>query len=265
MLVTSPSGNNGKTTVVSGLARSLAGMGRTVVAADCDFRNPSLSRSQPHTASAGLKAVSVGRAPVGQALVAAEPSTLRIAVAEEDGGTTRLGLEGARRLVAVLSGEAEIVVIDTAPITSAFETSLLAAAEIDAVILVVDLRTVRQDALKAALDQLAVSGVTLTGIVINRAPASAAFDYGYGGRDAGARKRAVRQPLTMTPSLRAPVLVAVALLVTALLSVATTVAVYLTDPVVVVVAVIALIGGAIAFAHPRGRSMRRSAPSPSNS
>ena len=180
ILITSPSVGDGKTTVVEGLAESFARGGTSVIAADCDFRAAGLSQSLGDQTRAGLADVLAGDASFDQTLVEMQPR-MQIAVA---GPPMREGLPllhalQMSKLCGELRARRDVVIVDTAPVTLAVETSLLASAGMDAVVLVVDLKKTTRTALRAALDQLKRSGAPIKGIAINRASSGDA-PYGYG-------------------------------------------------------------------------------------
>ena len=62
---------------------------------------------------------------------------------------------------------ADVVLVDTAPVALAAETSIMTSV-VDDVIVVVDARDLRREALEDTRDQLARAGANLLGIVINR-------------------------------------------------------------------------------------------------
>lgn len=181
ILVTSPSAGDGKTAVVSGLSRSIANVGQSVIAADCDFRAHKLSESYRGHATAGLEDVGTGASEPLATLVTANPSNFRVAVARGQGGkgsTAWLDRRSGQRIIDSLVEHAEFVVIDTAPVMAAPETSVLAAGKVDAVILVVDLKATKRDALVAAIEQLERSGAYLRGVVVNRVGRTTGYGYG---------------------------------------------------------------------------------------
>jgi capsular exopolysaccharide synthesis family protein len=170
LAVTSPVEGDGKTTVVARLARSLASTGASVLAVDCNMRNPTLHRcfellpeSEPEereakrgstrrpmsrrTALPGLRILSPGAYP-------ALPAGI-------------IGQARLRRTISELRRDADYVLVDTSPVTTVADASAVAAAA-DGVILVVDAKRIRRSALLAANEQLVNARATVLGIVLNR-------------------------------------------------------------------------------------------------
>jgi Mrp family chromosome partitioning ATPase len=132
---TSPADDDGKTTVVSRLADSLASAGAAVMAVNCDPRKPG------------------------------PDSYLDIPPPE------MVSPQRLRHVLEPLRDEADFVLVDTAPVSAVADASLAAAAA-DGVILVVDVRAIRRKELRAAKQQLANARANVLGLVLNRAPAS---------------------------------------------------------------------------------------------
>jgi succinoglycan biosynthesis transport protein ExoP len=156
--VTSHADGDGKTTVVSWIAHSLALSGADVVAVDFDLDNPGLHScfdvpQQPDGATVNphLRVVS-----------GAEPSAPPSALIEA---------QGLQHMLEQLRDGADFVLVDTAPVSTVAETSVAAAAA-DGVILVVDLHRIRRKDLLAVKRQLASARAKILGIVLNRVPAS---------------------------------------------------------------------------------------------
>jgi capsular exopolysaccharide synthesis family protein len=183
--VTSPLPGNGKSIVVASLSDALAVNGIDVLAVDADLRKPSLGLEfgiqelQPGLAEALLGYDEVG------AYIKETPIP---SVSVLPGGRLGAGFAVARatssRLPEVLGelrSRADVVLIDTAPVALAAETSIVASV-VDDVILVVDARDLRREALEDTRDQLALVGANLLGIVVNRTelPEDRALKSAYG-------------------------------------------------------------------------------------
>lgn len=253
--VTSPTAGDGKTTVVSWLARSLAVGGAEVTAVDFDMRKPELhgylntgdrpdNGGPPDRDEDGTEPDSAARSAGGRRVYTAEDvtaglselahrsgnvrrasrslkssgrdipeSTLRrwkvqhaplyaelgatrtMQVASGSGAdgeensedlthptmhsrlrlltgtdhpTIQLGPDRLQRLFAQLRENAEYVLVDTVPVSTAADASAVAAAA-DGVILVLDLETTRRRDLLAAKKQLRNARAEIRGIVLNRA------------------------------------------------------------------------------------------------
>ena len=195
--VTSPLPANGKSTVVAALSDALALSGSEVLAVDCDLRKPALS------AEFGLPEGGRGLA---EALLSHDTPE-RYLVETPVPGVTLLpgGLLGtdfavahatARRLPEVLNGlrsAADVVLVDTAPVTLAAETSIVAAVA-DYVIVVIDARDLRRDMLEDTREQLDRAGANILGVVLNRTEVA----------EDRMLKSAYGRPYRSSRSLRAP-------------------------------------------------------------
>jgi len=170
IVVTSPMPTNGKSTTVARLGEALAASGARVLAIDADLRKPTLGRElgakegepgladallgsldpytlvQP-TAAAGLSVLSGGLASVGLGMPIASPRRLL-------------------HVVDLLRIRADVVLVDTAPVTIAAETSIV-AAKAQGVIVVLDARDLDRATLTATRDQLQRAGAQVIGLVIN--------------------------------------------------------------------------------------------------
>ncbi len=169
--VTSPLPGNGKSTVVAALANALALNGSEVLAVDADLRKPLLGDEfgipgMHH----GLTEVLLGHDDAEAYIVATPIPAVALLPGGRLGGNFAVAHATASRLPDVLDGlrrRADVVLIDTAPVALAAETSILTSL-VDEVILVVDARDMRREALEDTRDQLHRARANLAGIVINR-------------------------------------------------------------------------------------------------
>lgn len=186
LVVTSPLPANGKSTVVARLGEALAGSGVRVLAIDTDLRKPTLARTF------GMTDDQPGLAEV---LVDDEVPTLLVQATSVPGLSVLSGgmrsagvgtpVASPRRLlmvVDVLRFQADILLVDTAPVAIAAETSILAGSAAG-VIVVLDARNLRRETLTATRDQLQRAGARVLGLVVNfSAPLSErALKDAYGG------------------------------------------------------------------------------------
>jgi receptor protein-tyrosine kinase len=172
MAVTSALPGDGKTTVVKRLAWALAATGAEVVAADCDLRKPRLATSFGVDADMGITSVLLGQCTLEEAELPLE-SGVRLVPAGPmpPDPAVMLSMPAFGELLERLSRSAEYVLLDTPPVTAGADSSAV-AAQVDGVLMVVDMAKSRRDALAAARDQLMKSDARLLGIVLNRVPES---------------------------------------------------------------------------------------------
>lgn len=195
VLVTSASKNDGKTTVVLGLAQELSRAGTAVVAADLDLRVSALSSRTGTKSTVGLIDVAREDASIEDILEPYGSDGLKIAPSgtEDPSQLQQLTVIQAVDLNRKLRSASDVAVLDSAPVGGAVETSVVAAAQPDAVLLVVDPRTAAAEELRTAVAQLAHSGAEVRGVVLNRTETAA---YGYGQSRVSRRRRPGRQQRT---------------------------------------------------------------------
>lgn len=180
VLTTSTAPGEGKTTVITNLAISLADMKKKVLLIDADLRNPSV---------AGVLNLDLKK------LVPAK-KTKRYSVYElEEYGFSYLmftpdnrsywrimSVEYLRKLFDSLRGEYDYVLVDTPPCGLVSDTVVVAEAADDLIYVVLQ-DTVRVSRILSGIDSLSGTGIRLMGAVLNGAQSGIAGygeDYGYG-------------------------------------------------------------------------------------
>jgi polysaccharide biosynthesis transport protein len=187
LLVTSASSGEGKSTTAANLALVLAGAGRRVILVDADLRRPSLHRLFGLTNERGLTNLLLGDAvPLGECLQAGPVERLFVLSAGPVPSNPGEILASARMRAVVerLKAQGDVILFD-APGALAFTDPVVLAAQVDGVLLVVDARHTRADAVRRASEAIARTGTRLVGAVINNAS-------GRGGGFAPARGYAPR-------------------------------------------------------------------------
>jgi non-specific protein-tyrosine kinase len=181
-VVTSPGPEEGKTTVLSNLAVTIAKTGKRVVVVDGDLRRPTLhryfnvGRREPglstFLADEDMSAVDVIH-PTAMEGVSIIPSGPIPPNPSELLGSPRMSslLEQLRHL-------ADVVLVDSPPVLMVADAPII-AAQLDAGIVVVDGFKTRTPSLRAALETLANTQVNLVGVVLNKLK-RARFGSGYG-------------------------------------------------------------------------------------
>jgi capsular exopolysaccharide synthesis family protein len=142
ILVTSPSPVEGKSTVVSNLAAAYSQTGRKVMVLSCDFRRPAIHRmlgvSNQHGLTMLLESDAPGAVLNGHALNAIEGDG-SIQVVPSGPPSTRatelLTSKNMRRAIAEARTRADVVLLDSPPLLSASDATLL-LSEVDGVLVV---------------------------------------------------------------------------------------------------------------------------------
>lgn len=162
--VTSWGKSEGTSTVVAHLACALAALRRNVTIVDCDMRRPSMHRMLGLELEPGVADVSDGR-PIAALRKNTAHASLNVFTA---GRPTRhpaeVAHEAVPRLLAVLHNRT--VIIDTPPMFTAETTAIV--SEADFVVLVADYLDRNPAEIDSALDELALTGTPVLGVVLNR-------------------------------------------------------------------------------------------------
>jgi capsular exopolysaccharide synthesis family protein len=178
--VASAVSGEGKSALVTEFSQLLARTGASVIAVDADIRKPRLAayfglgRRSP-----GLTDVLAGRSSVADAL-RQHDSGVQVLPAGSPPPNPALLFHPWRvsGMLDELRKRADYVVVDTAPILAAPETSVVAAA-VDGVLLVVDVGMSKRRTIVAARDQLAKATARVVGLVLNRVAPQRGYYYAY--------------------------------------------------------------------------------------
>ena len=171
--VTSPSAEEGKSTVVAKLALATAADGLSVVVIEGDLRRPGLSRELAAMGltpgAGGLTAYLEGTAEAPGIVTDARSGVAAVFAGTASTNPTRL-LRSARMtgLIHHLAGRFDQVIIDTPPVPVGADASLLAKVA-GSVLVVVDARRTRTPELAGALEQLRAIDAEVLGIALNNA------------------------------------------------------------------------------------------------
>ena len=181
ILVTSPSAREGKTTIVANLGISLAQVGQRVIIACCDLRRPRLHEFFGLENSIGFTSVLLGELPVFAALqrVEAEPNIRVLASGLLPPNPSELlSTDRAAEVLAALTGEADVVLIDSPPILPVTDAAILTRL-VDATLLVVTVGSTTRRQISQALEILDQVDAPLLGTVLNSVAPEGAYGYAY--------------------------------------------------------------------------------------
>jgi capsular exopolysaccharide synthesis family protein len=182
ILVTSPAPKEGKSTMVSNLAVSMAQAGQRVLIVDADLR-----QSQQHAIfsvsnDVGLANVLTGEAPLAQAIQHFDSIGLDILPAGHihEHSHEMLSSRALADLMGSLSERYDFILIDSPPLTSVADPLVLAAIS-DVTVLVVRWGLSRRKAAEQARDGLAGMGARVVGAVVTGVRGGAGHYYSYYG------------------------------------------------------------------------------------
>jgi capsular exopolysaccharide synthesis family protein len=190
VMITSPGPAEGKTSVTLGVARAYASLGLSVVVIEADLRRPAFGRYADVSGSGGLTAVLAGGA-VARELIWLDPATLQPSDGEAgEGGAIgllpagvlpdnpqrTLSDPGMSLVVEVARTLADIVLVDTAPVGTVNDATMIARL-VEGVALVARLNQTTKDAARRATRTLGHLGADVLGVVVTDAGGSERHSY----------------------------------------------------------------------------------------
>ena len=204
LIICSALKGEGKTTVVANLAMAYAAFGRRVIAVDTDLRKPDLATRLGQNDANGLSNVLAGTTTLDEAYIEIPPygRGLRLLPAGPvpPNPSALIGSLRMQSLISELAEDADIVIIDTAPllmVSDAFPlldnaSGVLALARLD--------KTPR-DAIRRMVQVAASAGGRMLGMVATDARTGSVTGYGYGygyGAGYGRDRKKPAAPVTAT-------------------------------------------------------------------
>lgn len=181
LMVTSAVAREGKTTLASHLAVSVASAGRKTLLIDCDFRRPQLHHVFDVPRGPGLCEVLCVQIHWAEAVRASSVENLSILTAGE--GSQQLNPAQAmtrlRQLLEKARKEYDFILVDSCPVLPVAD-ALLLGRRVDGVLLSVRPGISQLPLVSAAFDRLASMSVPVLGAVVNGVRSRpSAYDYGY--------------------------------------------------------------------------------------
>ena len=181
LLVTSSKPAEGKSSISANLAVAMAQEGHRVILVDADLRKPVQHKIFNITRKQGLTTALVEReSAVEELLVDSEVEGLRLLTSGPipPNPSELLGSQRMREILSELQEQADIVLLDSAPLLAVADSSLLASV-VSGVLLVLRANKTNLGSTQAALEQLASVQANLIGTVLNDVDTSASGYYYY--------------------------------------------------------------------------------------
>ncbi|MEA9983869.1 polysaccharide biosynthesis tyrosine autokinase [Subtercola sp. RTI3] len=181
IVISSPSPNDGKSTVTANLAVALSAAGQKVVVVDGDLRKPMVASTFNVVGGVGVTDLLIGSAELDDVLQPwGERGNLRVLGAGSipPNPSELLGSHGMTTLLRELALDA-IVLVDAPPLLPVTDAAILAAIS-DGAIIVVSAGRTTTDELERALAGISMGGGRTLGVVLNRVPTKGAGGRGYG-------------------------------------------------------------------------------------
>lgn len=169
ILITSPNEGNGKTTIASNLAQSLALLEQDVILVDADLRRPAVHSYLKMTKGPGLSDVIKQNEDFHNVVRQWRKSSNLQVVTSGHKVPQVTEIVGSRRISALLSllkDEHELIIVDAPPLIIADAYNL--ASSVDGVIIVMEPGKTSNDQAKAIKEQLNRVGAKLLGFVFNK-------------------------------------------------------------------------------------------------
>jgi capsular exopolysaccharide synthesis family protein len=181
IVVTSPNEGDGKSTVASNLAGTMAASGTPTVLVDADLRRPVIAGGLGVAEGAGLTDVLTGEAEIEDVMQEAGDGSGLVVIGAGNIPPNPSELLGTRAMKSFVSQLAEdyLIIIDAPPVLPVTDAAVLGTIA-DGVILVVSAGKTLDTHINGAADQLAEVNARLLGVVLNRVAKKEASAY-FGG------------------------------------------------------------------------------------
>lgn len=184
VMVTSSVPGEGKTTVAVNLAIAIGRQKKSVILVDCDLRNPSVAQAMRNNRQhPGLGAVLKDEIPLQDAIFDQEifGGSLRVLYGGKPNteDALLLGSEKMGAVIEELRGQADYIILDTAPAELLADASVL-AKYVDAALYVIRCDYTKMNRIRSGIEALAIRRVNILGFVFNGDVNSKESGYGYG-------------------------------------------------------------------------------------
>ncbi|MFP7760258.1 polysaccharide biosynthesis tyrosine autokinase [Marisediminicola sp. LYQ85] len=169
ILVTSAVPGDGKTTLAVNLSLAAAETGARVLLIDADLRRPKVADTLEVEGSVGLTTTLVGDLALDDALSSYGSTDLDLLLAGEVPPNPSELLSSSRmaEILGEVTEQYDLVVIDSAPVLSVADATLLSPL-VDLTLLVVNSSRTRKAQVTRTIDALEVAGGSVSGVVLNR-------------------------------------------------------------------------------------------------
>jgi capsular exopolysaccharide synthesis family protein len=179
IVVTSSGSGEGKSTVMSNLAITMAESGKRVILIDCDLRKPSIHKKMGVTNSVGLTNILVQDLKKEECMVTTTVNNLFIITSGPipPNPAELLGSKKMRDFIEELKGEYDLVLIDAPPVLAVTDAQILSTI-VDGVIFVASYGEAQKNAVVDAKQLIDKVGGKVLGIVFNKVPEAVSGYYG---------------------------------------------------------------------------------------
>lgn len=174
LVVTSSSPQEGKSTVISNLAVTMAQSGKKVLLMDCDFRKPTIHKQFGIPNSNGLSDIIIGEKKIEECLKTSEVKNLYILTCGTvpPNPSELLGSKAMTKYLNELKEIFDIVLIDAPPVLAVTDAQLL-SVNADGTLLVASYGKTEKKAVVKSKEMIDKVGGKLTGVIFNMVPTKA--------------------------------------------------------------------------------------------
>ncbi len=182
--VTSPVPGDGKSTLSSNMAVTMAQSGRRVLLIDADLRRPRVAKIFGIPSEVGVAAVVSGKAEIDDAIQAGPVPNLSILPGGKrpTNPAEILSSERFKNMIDMLRDKFDVIIVDTPPLLAVSDPGAVAGI-VDGVVLTMRLRRNVKPLAARAKSILESVGANLLGVVINGVSSEAGYGYNYDYND----------------------------------------------------------------------------------
>lgn len=182
IMVTSPMPRDGKSSLVTSIARVAARDGVRVLAIDCDFRKPSLAGTLGVTPRWWLNDFLDDSLALGDTLIQDPRGTAHFLLSKPVANCSRAFLEqtALQRLVTEAREFYDLILIDSPPVMKVVDPLILSQLA-DVTVMVVSWREVSRQVIREAIERLDATSTPIIGFVLSRVGGKVPENYVYGG------------------------------------------------------------------------------------
>ena len=171
IVVTSSLPGEGKSTIVSNLAVTMASSGKRVVIVDCDLRKPTIHKMFSMSNSKGLTNILVQNREIEESVITTNIPNLYVIPSGPlpPNPSELLGSKNMKEILNELTNSFDMVLIDTPPVLYISDAQILSALS-QGTIIVISYGKSEKIALLNAKEKIEKVGGKILGVVINKIP-----------------------------------------------------------------------------------------------
>ncbi|MBN2382181.1 CpsD/CapB family tyrosine-protein kinase [bacterium] len=180
ILITSSTEDEGKSTIASNLAISMAQTDTSVLLIDADLRQPSLNRAYGYDNSVGLSSYLMKKKDISDCIFPTFIKNLSILFSgpTPPNPAELLALDLMADLIEQLKTQYELIVIDTPPVTNVTDPIILTSV-VEGVYLVIKAGKTSRKIAQYAVESLSAVNASILGIILNNFDFSSHYYYQY--------------------------------------------------------------------------------------